>query len=110
MAPRLTAEFWVSAYLARLSGDGIFAHVAHKGDPTAGAVAVKIATMSRRATLMMRSYDGDGERVWTAIAEDADETEVDETIGRQRGFDRDLWVIEVEDPRGRHLLDQDGLS
>ncbi|MEO1491173.1 MAG: DUF1491 family protein [Pseudomonadota bacterium] len=110
MAARLTSEFWVSAYLARLSREAIFAHVAHKGDPTAGAVAIKIATMNRRASLFMRSYDSDGERVWAAAAEDADETEVDDIIARQRGFDRDLWVIEVEDPRGRHLLDEDGLT
>jgi hypothetical protein len=110
MAARLASDFWVAAYLARLSGEGIFAHVAHKGDPTAGAVAVKIATMRGAASLMMRSYDGDGNRVWTAMAEDTDEHDVDEIIAKQRGFDRDLWVIEVEDPKGRHLLDQDGLS
>ncbi len=110
MAARLSSDFWVAAYLARLSGEGIFAHVAHKGDPTAGAVAVKIATMNRRASFFMRSYDSDGERIWAAVAEDTDEAEVDEMIARQRGFDRDLWVIEVEDPRGRHLLDAEGLS
>jgi len=110
MEARLTSEFWVSAYLARLSGEGIFAHIAHKGDLTAGAVAIKIATMNRRASLFMRSYDSEGNRIWSAAAEDADEVDVDEQIRRQRSFDRDLWVIEVEDPRGRHLLDQDGLT
>ncbi|MEM1372062.1 MAG: DUF1491 family protein, partial [Pseudomonadota bacterium] len=28
---------------------------------------------------------------------------------RQRSFDPDLWVIEVEDRNGRHLLDEPGL-
>ncbi len=31
-------------------------------------------------------------------------------MARQRRFDRDLWVVEVEDPRGRHLLDEEGLD
>ena len=43
------------------------------------------------------------------IAE-GDEAEVDASIERQRRFDPDLWVIEVEDRQGRHLLDQPGLS
>ena len=38
------------------------------------------------------------------------EAEVDAAIGKQRGFDPDLWVIEVEDRAGRHLLDEPGLS
>jgi len=38
------------------------------------------------------------------------EQEVDASISRQRSFDPDLWVIEVEDRQGRHLLHEDGLS
>jgi hypothetical protein len=38
-----------------------------------------------------------------------DEAAVDASIARQRGFDRDLWVIEIEDRAGRSLLDEDGL-
>jgi len=38
------------------------------------------------------------------------EAEVDAAVSRQRGFDSDLWVIELEDARGRHLLDEDGLA
>lgn len=106
MSARLTADFWVGAYLARLSGAGIFAHVAHKGDPTAGAIAVKLATMDGRASLFTRVWGVDGARVWTTAADAGDEREVDAEIARQRRFDRDLWVIEVEDPRGRHLLDE----
>jgi hypothetical protein len=38
------------------------------------------------------------------------ETDVDAAISRQRSFDSDLWVIEVEDAKGRHLLEEDGLA
>jgi len=43
------------------------------------------------------------------LAEGA-EADVDATIARQRQFDPDLWVIEVEDRAGRHLLDEEGLA
>ena len=68
---RLASGIWVSAYLARLTAEGVFAHVAHKGEPTAGAVAVKLATMDGRASLFVRSYDGEGNRVWTALVDGA---------------------------------------
>ena len=41
---------------------------------------------------------------------DGDEADVDGSIAKQCGFDPDLWVIEVEDRHGRHLLDEPGLE
>jgi len=107
---RLTAEFWVAAYRARLEMQGIPAHVLHRGDATAGAVAVKLATMDGRATLFTRNYGPSGERRWDALLAQAPEGEVDAAIARQRRADPDLWVIEVEDPKGRHGLDGPGLE
>lgn len=106
---RLASGVWVSAYLMRLQGAGIFAHVAHRGEATAGAIAVKLATMDGQAAVFTRTLDGEGARVWAPLVEHGPEAEADAAIARQRRYDRDLWVIEVEDPRGRHLLDEDGL-
>jgi len=107
---RLATGIWVSAYLMRLSQEGIFAHVAQRGDQTAGAVAVKIATMNGRASFFTRGYGANGIIAWQAQMEDVEEEQVDAALARQRSYDRDLWVIEVEDPRGRHLLDVSGLD
>ena len=107
---RLATSIWVSASLMRLSLEGIFAHVAKKGDATAGAVAVKVAMMNGRASFLTRGYGLDGRIGWQCQIEDADEAEVDAALARQRRYDPDLWVIEVEDPRGRHMLDAPGLE
>lgn len=106
---RLTAEFWVHAYIARLGAAGIPAFVVARGDATAGAVMVKVATLDGRATAHARAYDATGTRVWTLLAE-GDEAEVDAALGRQRGYDPDLWILEVEDRAGRHMLDAPGLA
>lgn len=108
--PRLTADFWVRAYLARLQAAHIPAYVTARGDATAGAVLVKLATLDGKASLFQRSFDlMTGARAWVVLAE-GPETEVDEAIRRQRRSDPDLWVIEIESREGRTLLDEVGLS
>ena len=107
---RLTARFWVDAYLARLGLQNIPAFVVAHGDDTGGAVLVKLATLDGQASLFQRSFDlMSGERRWVELVKGA-ESDVDEAVRRQRGFDPDLWVIEVEDRQGRHLLDEPGLD
>lgn len=107
---RLTAELWVSAYLTRLRLADIPAFVTAKGDSTAGAVLVKLNTLDGQAKAFQRSFDlMSGERAWIILAEGEDAA-VEAALARQRSFDPDLWVIEVEDRRGRHLLDEPGLS
>jgi hypothetical protein len=106
---RLTARFWIDAYLARLRLADIPAFVTAHGDDTAGAVLVKISTLDGQARAMMRGFDlSTGDRVWQELA-GGTEAEVDLSIRRQCDFDPDLWVVEVEDRAGRHLLDEDGL-
>ena len=107
---RLTAELWVQAYLTRLRLADIPAFVVARGDDTAGAVLVKLNPLDGSATAFQRSIDlMTGDRAWVTLAE-GDEAEVDASIAKQRGFDPDLWVIEVEDRQGRHLLDEPGLD
>lgn len=109
MQPRLATGLWVSAYLARLRLADIPAYVTARGDATAGAVVVKCATLDGRARAVQRSYDLMADaRIWVTLAE-GDEAAVDAAIARARGFDRDLWVIELEDRAGRTLLEEDGL-
>lgn len=107
---RLTSDFWVGAYLARLRMYDIPAFVTAKGDATAGAVLIKMNTLDGQAVAYQRSFDlMSGEREWMILAQ-GPEADVDASLAKQHSFDPDLWVIEVEDKQGRHLLDEPGLS
>lgn len=110
MSARLTADFWVRAYLARLQEAHIPAYVVARGDPTAGAVLVKLATLDGQGRLYQRSFDlMTGARTWVVLAE-GPEADVDAAVLRQRRTDPDLWVIEIESRAGRTLLDEEGLA
>ncbi len=107
---RLTARFWVDAYIARLRFADIPCFVVSHGDDTGGAVLVKLNTLDGRAQVFHRSFDlNSGARVWAELASGR-EADVDASITKQRSFDPDLWVLEVEDRAGRHMLDEEGLG
>jgi len=107
--PRLTSKFWIDAYLTRLRLANIPAFVVAKGDATAGNVMVKLSTLDGQAVAFQRSFDIKGARLWVTLASGPD-ADVELALSRQRQFDPDLWIIEVEDKSARHLLDEDGLS
>jgi hypothetical protein len=107
---KLTADIWVSAYLTRLRLIEIPAFIVQRGDGTAGAVLIKLNTLDGLACCYQRSFDlMTGARKWIVLSE-GDEQTVDASISKQKSFDPDLWVIEVEDKQGRHLLDEPGLE
>ncbi len=107
---RLTSDIWVSAYLQRLRAEAIPAFLVCKGDATAGAVMVKLALMTGQAELWAQRFDFITElHAWAQI-QTGDEAQIDAFITRERSRDPDLWVIEVEDPKGRTLLSDDGVS
>lgn len=109
MGPGLTAEFWVQAYLTRLRLAEIPAFVVKRGNAGAGAVLVKMNTLDGRAQVFSRNFGPDGMRVWSVLSDEA-ESGVDAAIERQKRYDPDIWVIEVEDRLGRTLLEQPGLA
>ena len=107
---RLTSEIWVAAYLTRCRLADIPAFVVARGDHTAGAVLIKLNRLDGTAVAYQRSFDlMSGERKWMVLVE-GDDGDVERSILRQRDMDPDLWVIEVEDRQGRHLLDEPGLD
>ena len=110
MDARLTTDVWVSAYLTRLRLIDIPVFVTRKGDPTAGSVIVKLNTLDGQARAFQRQFDLiSGERTWVTLAE-GPEADVDASLTKQASFDPDLWLIEVEDKQGRHLLDDPSLA
>jgi hypothetical protein len=110
MSARLATGLWVAAYRARLTAAALPVYVTARGDATAGAVIVRIATLDGAARALQQSPDlATGKRVWTVLAE-GEEAAVDAVLARARARDPDLWVIEVEDRSGRALLDTEGLA
>jgi hypothetical protein len=111
---RVTSALWVSGLVRRANAALASAMVVHHGDDQAGAILIKAARLDRTAALYAQVPAGlsedvdslDTERRFAAVlAAGTPEAEVDAYIQRQRDFDPDLWLVEIEDRDGRHFLD-----
>jgi hypothetical protein len=104
-AMRLSTDVWVSALIRRAEQGGAFPAVIRKGDPQAGAVLVKVIDRrAGRADLYAEAVRGEGERVWMRPAPADDEAAQDAYCERALRFDPDIWIVEIDDPAGRHFL------
>lgn len=107
MTPRLKAEIWVKAHIRRCWTEDVIAVVVRRGDDMAGTVLVKLNDLADGCTVLQPAPDPGGGRVWLRATgpEPVNEQAADDYIARQLKFDPDLWVLEIEDRKGRHFLD-----
>ena len=97
MRPRLTTAVFVSSLLRLAEQQGGFGAVVAKGDATAGAVLVLLAERGRRVALLERLLQADGRYAWgSPLAAGHNEADLDKFLARRRGFDPDLWIVELD--------------
>lgn len=105
---RLPTHVWADALVRRALSAGAAAFILQRGDASRGDVLVKVAELNGQARLYGPAMGMDGSRVFIDYADaqgvGPDESVVDDYIARARNRDRDLWVIEVEDRKGRHFM------
>ncbi len=109
---RLRSDFWVAAYVRRCQVEGAYAVLRRRGSPEAGAIYIKLDRLDGTFKLFgpaPPSPDGEhaDERRFTPLhkAETIDGAEAEARLKRQRDFDPDIWIVEVEDRQGRDFLD-----
>lgn len=110
---RVKSAVWVGAYLRRCSAEGIPAAVVRRGANEAGAVFVKVNRLDGTASVLgpapQSAFDDTrpAERRWVCSTgpDPITEADADAYLARQHRFDPDLWIIEIEERHGRHLIE-----
>lgn len=98
---RITAEIWVSALVRRVFSAGGFAAVVQRGSPEAGAIYLttrnRLGEVQLYAPAPQTSYDTSKpeERLFTRI-EGLDNEQVDAKLEKEKRFDPDIWIVELE--------------
>ncbi len=98
---RLKSGLLVAAEIRRCEAMFASAVVVHRGDDERGQILIKHYVPSKGARIYVQSRDENGKLIWfQPLGEDwIAEKKADQYIERQKGFDEDLWVLEVEDAK-----------
>jgi hypothetical protein len=108
---RLRADFWVAAYLRRCFLEGATAVLRKRGAEEAGAIFVKLDRLDGTVALFgpapqSWTMDRPEERLFAPVPlAGSTPLEAEERLAKERAFDPDLWIVEVEDRDGRCFLD-----
>lgn len=103
MSAELPIHLIVSAGLTRARAAGAFVYVRQRGDADRGTLLIKLNNLAGQHSLHRQIWDGDVRRL-DKIAE-GDEAQMEDLINREASFDRDLWIIEIEDKTGALYFD-----
>lgn len=109
---RIKSNIWVAAYLRRCQIENIFGAVRRRGAEEAGAIFVKLALLDGNALLFAPApqavYDESRptDRVFSqSTPQPVADQIVEDRLAKELRFDSDIWIVEIEDRAGRHLLD-----
>lgn len=106
--PRLQSSLWVKACIRRADLAGIAATLVRRGDPSSGAILIKLNRRDHGCWVLAETRDEQGRRAWFRGSgrDGIPEADADEYIERHRHRDPDLWVIEIDDREGRRPFDE----
>lgn len=104
---RIRSGIFVRALIRRAEVAGAMGYVMTKGSEEAGAIYIKVNRLDGSALLLTQARAGDGESIWMKPLGDwCVEDRVDQYLEKQKNFDPDLWVVEIEDRFGRTFVDE----
>jgi hypothetical protein len=110
---RVKSEIWVKAYLRRCQAEAVPVVIVRRGDAAAGAIFISVDQLDGTVCLYGPApaglSGGETDRRWVRClgVEAVASAEAGLYLARQLEFDPDLWILEVEDRKGRHFLGDD---
>lgn len=102
---RVTSDFFVSAFVRKVFGEGGFAAIAKKGAPEAGVILILVDRLDGSFDLYgpapqaMFSDQPQG-RLFEQVFLTVDRETIDQRLANEARMDPDFWVVEVESREG----------
>jgi hypothetical protein len=103
---RVTSDLWVAALLRQVFSSGGFGAVLQRGGDSAGAIFIITRNRIGEASLFgpapQTGYSDakPDDRLFVELLATTDDAKIDEKLAREKRFDPDLWLIEIEPGNG----------
>ncbi|TDH38830.1 DUF1491 family protein [Pseudohoeflea suaedae] len=113
---RLKSDIFVAALLRRMFAEGGTGAIERRGAPEAGAIHVRVRHRDGTETWLSpapQSFFETGrpeERLFEIRKARVPEWDVGEALAREREFDPDIWIVEIETERPEDYLDIDNAN
>ena len=108
MKPRLRTELVVQAGIRYCESKLVTAMLRRRGDSEAGAIFVKVARLDGTSSLFTRVTSFIEDSKWQCCSgeEWLPDEKVEERLLKEIEFDPDIWIIEVEHPKGKNPFEE----
>lgn len=107
---RITSAIFVASLTRRLFSDGLMAAVEKKGALEAGAIFIRVMKRDRTQMLLCpapQSYFEEKStfHIFEVRLENVQEQDVNARLDREKSFDEDIWIVEIETDTPETYLD-----
>jgi len=100
---RLKSSIWIQAQIRICALSHLSTYVIKKGDPDAGAIFILINKLNGDNFIYYQKRDMKGDIGWEkSNSTPLNEKEVSDYLEKQKKYDPDLWILEIEDPAGEY--------
>lgn len=98
---------WVRATLRRLNQNGLIAVIAHKGDEDAGSVFIVLNGREGKVAILREQSATWHRQSFEDTDEESAMMQANAYLERQKRYDPDLWIIEIDVQDSAHPLEND---
>ena len=104
---RLKSSIWIQAQIRICSISNLSAYVMKRGDPDAGAIFLHLNKLNGNNLVYNQIRTISGQIAWSQSGSGTKlgDQEVHDYLEKQKKYDPDLWILEIEDPEDKYKFD-----
>ena len=104
---RLKSSIWIQAQIRICSISNLSAYVMKRGDPDAGAIFLHLNKLNGNNLVYNQIRAISGQIAWSQSGNGTtlDDREAHDYLEKQKKYDPDLWILEIDDPEDKYKFD-----